>query len=541
MFDLSPLSLNTKEYVDDWRAIVFYHPEVKEIAAELCTRYPHDMRPGNVTWGTFPDGWANVKFEPQETIINRHIVFIMSAHKMHGFLEQICLLIALCRQFAKSVTIVIPYFGPGTMERVVHEGELATAETIFKLISRPIPATCGGLPALVLIDIHDIRERFYPADNVTPKMLSAAELILPIVRRDKLTIVFPDEGAYKRFSNLTEGLPVITFAKKRSHESREMHLGSTYNMDAHGCDPWKRFVIWDDLVHTGGTLIECASALRRAAVNDDPEIRAFVTHAIFENDAHVRFSDSRGTTGISRFYVTNTIPEVAQKLRSTTGSIFTVLNIAPVIAPFVLQRILPDAPRGPNLAAVVYLSSNSPVKLAAVERAFKRHSRQESLLTVKAVHCESQVGQQPWGVSETCTGVLTRHTALREKVLCNLSKDESPLFYLISIENGLVPEDKTLEDHAFVIVERFERGTNGYSLLQVTTCCGTIGETFAHGYVAAHKHDTNLTFGAYLNQREDSKDWCDPTDWSKSHGGSDKTREDHLADAIYHCLVEDLE
>lgn len=552
----APLILVSNDHAkNDTRSIVFYHPDVEEIAAELCIRYPHDVRPGNVTWGNFPDGWANIKFEPQENIINRHIVFIMSAHKMNGFLEQICLLIALCRQFAKSVTIVIPYFGPATMERVSVEGELATAEPIFKLMSRPIPPTSGGLPALVLIDIHDIRERFYPADNVTPKLLTPAKSILRIIKRDKLTVVFPDEGAYKRFSVLAENLPVVTFIKKRQGDSRKMQLGSSYNMETYGegHNPWKRFLIWDDLVHSGSTLIECAAAIRNEKREDCEEINAYVTHAIFENDSHLRFTDAK-QSGISHFYVTNTIPEVAQKLRQHAEA-FTVLDITDTIAPFIMQRFLPDSHSSSSIQApqfdsniVVFIASQSPVKLAAVKSAFKaREIAHQSRVLFVQVPSQSGVHDQPWGSSEAIQGLHNRHTTLRRHALDLQQRSHFyTRIYLISIENGLVPvkveneEFKEIQDHAYVIVEYMEKGADRYKFNQGSVCCGKIPPMHESGFMDARAKNEDLTFGEYIitNDANDAKcnNDIDKNDWSKSHGGSEKTRQEHLSDLIKRYL-----
>jgi phosphoribosylpyrophosphate synthetase len=529
------------ESQNDPRAIIFYHPEVQEIAAELCIRYPHDVRLGNVTWGKFPDGWANIKFEPQENIINRHIAFIMSAHKMNGFLEQICLLIALCRQFAKSVTIVIPYFGPATMERVSVEGELATAEPIFKLMSRPIPPTSGGLPALVLIDIHDIRERFYPADNVTPKLLTASGSILTIIKRNKLTVVFPDEGAYKRFINLAGDVPVVTFIKKREKDSRTLHLGSSYNLKAYGedHDPWKRFLIWDDLVHTGSTLIECAAALRKTTLQGScEEIDAYVTHAIFENDSHLRFTNT-SRSGISHFYVTNTIPEVAAKLRQHPET-FTVLDITDTIAPFIMQRFLPDSlsssvqPTTDTDIADVYIASESLLKFDAVRYAFSAYTCQISFTPVA---CQSLVHEQPWGYAETLQGLHNRHNALR---LDALKRKHYARIFLISIENGLIPvktDDGTeIQDQAHVIVEYFEKGSDRHKLSRGSVCCGKISKTLAPGFMAARVEEEDLTFGEYLETIVSDPDEVKQDDWSKTHGGSTKTREEHLRDVIRQIL-----
>jgi len=516
---------------NDRRAIVFYHPDVESIATEFTSRYPLDARLGHVSWGHFPDGWANVKFEHQDNIINRHVVFVMSAYKMDRFLEQICLLVALCRQFARSITIVIPYFGPATMERVVNEGELATAEPVLKLLSEPLPSTSGGAPALVLIDIHDIRERFYPTDKVTPRMLSASALILPIVREHGFTIVFPDEGAWKRFGNLTEGLPVITFVKRRDGDERELTLGSCYNVPtpssgaassgAGALGASLRYLIWDDLVHSGRTLIECSAALHRE-YGEDIEVSAFVTHAIFENEGHVRFLDKE-TTGISRFYVTDSIPEVAEKL-SKYPDIFTVLDITSVISPFLLQRILPEGPPVHAGLATVFVSSSSPVKLRAVRQALPGH-------LVSEVPCASQVHEQPWGEEETLLGLRNRHRALRRQVFRDRVFSDKVVpdhVYLVSIENGIVPApDGPLEDRAYLLLEEFRKGH--HRLVDCAVTDGIVPDEHREDFTSEHATDPHLTFGHYIKKRDPS---VDPADWTVLHGQSYLSRWEALRDTL---------
>lgn len=512
----------------DCRAIVFHHPDVQEIAVELCAQYPHDMRLGNISWGSFPDGWPNIKFEPQDNIMNRNVLFVMSAHKLERCLEQLCLLIALCRQFARSMTIIIPYFGPATMERVVNEGELATAEPMLKLLSGTLPQTSGGLPALVLVDLHDIRERFYPTDNVTPRMLSAAELILPIIRREKLTIVFPDEGAYKRFGNLTDGLPVLTCIKRRDGANREVILGSSYNMDAYGDDVDTRtsFLIWDDLVHSGGTLIECAKALH-CHTNASAVVQAFVTHAVFENNGYSRFLDVKDS-GISRFYVTNSIPEVSRKL-DQHRDVFSVLDITPCLAPFILQRIRGSPQKQAATAGhtITYVSSVSEIKIGAVRNAFKRKALH--ILGPQGVPCPSGVPEQPWGEEETRRGLYNRHTELRRLVL-KQDLGIPPQMYLISIENGLIPVGDELQDVAMVLIEYFKEGTHWIS--EEATLCGKVPQEEITACRLAHDLDNNLTFGKYLQGSEQLNADVNPSDWAMSHGGSEKTRAETLANCI---------
>jgi phosphoribosylpyrophosphate synthetase len=577
---LIPEKVHVKDPKNDCRAIVFYHPDVSSIALELCMRYPFLLRASHVDWGNFPDGWANIRFEDQDNLINRHIIFIMSAHKMNKFLEQICLLIALCRQFASSVTVIIPYFGPATMERVVNEGDLATAEPIMKLMSKPIPSTSGGLPAIVFLDIHDIRERFYPTDNVTPKLLSAGKLILDIIKEKKATIVFPDEGAYKRFNNLTQGLPVITFMKMRSGEERIMSIGSSYNMDYYGegHDPYNNLVIWDDLVHSGGTLLECAKALKGIIEREDPsvdskkrerKISAFVTHAVFENKGYEKFLVPN--CPIEHFYVTNSIPSVCEEL-AFYPSRFTVLDIIPVIAPFIIERIKTNVLEANMVLSSVehvryVISSSSPVKEGALRDALEtivlgnlvdetgRETREETgtggertIHHIDCIPCPSGVSEQPWGDKETRKGVCNRHALLRKKVLetwSPWSTETCVPTVLITVENGIIEEEEggreILVDKAFILVESFTEATKEGTIKRVIfECgripdeCGRIPDEHVKDFKEIHKKDPNMTFGKYLKLKGED---VDENDWQATHGGDNScSRRETLEEGLLTAL-----
>ena len=500
----------------DERAIVFYHPDVAELALDLVMRYPYQMRPGEISWGKFPDGWSNIKFETQDNIMNRDVIFFMSAYRMESYLEQICLTIALCRQFAASVTIVIPYFGPATMERVVNEGDLATAEPIMKLLSKPIPMTSKGLPALLLLDIHDIRERFYPTDNVTPKLASASNLILPIINKEKMTIVFPDEGAYKRFGNLAADLPTVTFMKKRMGSQRLMILASTYNMDHWDDDnnPWERLIIWDDLVHSGGTLIECAKAVREEAMLhcENTTVSAFVTHGVFENNGYERFLKT--DSPIDLFYVTNSIPAVAEILRSYPEK-FKILNVIDAIAPFLLNRICFDGKltrhhKVPSVEdIVVWLSSESTLGTQAVEAASEGR--------VFCFPCKSGVSDQPWGRVETLTGLYNRHNALRKHVFSNYSwQDLHDELILVSIENGIIEQEGIIVDVGYILCEYFCLGQ--HVIKEDLAICGIVRPEHMEDYNRQRENDRNLTYGKYIKKYHDPN--VDDKDWSQTRSSA---------------------
>jgi phosphoribosylpyrophosphate synthetase len=140
----------------------------------------------------------------------------------------------------------------------------------------------------------------------------------------QLAIAWPDDGAAKRFSkHFYRGsepvFPVIICQKRR--KGGEKRVVQVAEGDAEG----KVVCIVDDLVQSGNTLLECARALlSEGAVG----VIAYVTHAVFPHDSYAKFLEP--DCPISKFYITDTIPETAAKLHGRGP--FEVLSIAPVVA-----------------------------------------------------------------------------------------------------------------------------------------------------------------------------------------------------------------
>jgi phosphoribosylpyrophosphate synthetase len=92
----------------------------------------------------------------------------------------------------------------------------------------------------------------------------------------------------------------------------------------------KDVIIVDDLVQTGGTLYECAVALRAMGAR---EVRAFVAHAVFPNAAWKAFCKNSSPPGeravFDRFYLTNSAPTVVCHL--PRGDVFEVLDLLPLV------------------------------------------------------------------------------------------------------------------------------------------------------------------------------------------------------------------
>ena len=83
-------------------------------------------------------------------------------------------------------------------------------------------------------------------------------------------------------------------------------------------------VILDDLVQTGGTLVECAQALKAAGAQS---VSAYVTHAVFPSGWDFALASKGGP--FQNFYLSNSNPTVTDRL--PTDDCFKVLDLFPVM------------------------------------------------------------------------------------------------------------------------------------------------------------------------------------------------------------------
>ena len=236
------------------------------------------------------------------------------------------IIFALPRMFVGSFTLVLPFFPTGTSERIDSEGEVPTAVTLSRMLSH-IPLSRGGPSGLVIYDIHALQERFYFGDNVLPLFESG----IPLLKRelsaqpdsDDIVIAYPDEGAWKRFHMYFKGVPEVVCTKVRDGEKRIVRLKE-------GAPEGKHVVIVDDLVQSGGTLIECQKLL---ATHGAKHVSAYVTHGVFPNESYQRFVPDGGAgaaAGFRFFWLTDSCPQTAKAVAARPP--FKILSLAESIA-----------------------------------------------------------------------------------------------------------------------------------------------------------------------------------------------------------------
>ncbi|GMI90194.1 phosphoribosyl pyrophosphate (PRPP) synthase 3 [Hibiscus trionum] len=307
------------------RVCLFYCDETKALAERIAAESDAiELR--NINWRTFEDGFPNLFIPNAQGIRGQNVAFLASFSSPSVIFEQLSVIYALPKLFISSFTLVLPFFPTGTSERMEDEGDVATAFTLARILSN-IPTSRGGPTSLVTFDIHALQERFYFGDNILPCFESGIPLLMNRLQQlpdsDKISIAFPDDGAWKRFHKQLQHFPTIVCNKVRIGDKRIVRIKE-------GEAAGRHVVIVDDLVQSGGTLIECQKAL---AADGAAKISAYVTHGIFPNRSWQRFEHDNGgrpENGLTYFWITDSCPGTVKEVMSKAP--FEILSLAGSIA-----------------------------------------------------------------------------------------------------------------------------------------------------------------------------------------------------------------
>lgn len=300
-------------------------PGCESLAMRIEDKYPDRFTYHETKWMKFPDGTDNIEiggFTPRNLISGQHVLFLASFHNNDVTLSQFQVMICLLQSFIESLTVVLPYSPVGTMERVVSEGQVATAATYAHMFSS-LP-NCGKPTRLMVYDLHTLQNRFYLSGSAVASLQTAIPLLKERMKSAGIDCVaFPDDGAAKRFSAMfgDMDLELIVCGKTRGE-------GDTRNVVIQDGDgSGRHIIIVDDLVQTGGTLYETGKLLKEAGAET---VNAFVTHGVFPNGSWKPFNKGGEKACFDKFWVTNSIPTVTDTLPVEDG-IFEVLDLTELI------------------------------------------------------------------------------------------------------------------------------------------------------------------------------------------------------------------
>ncbi len=263
-------------------SLVFSTASYDNLREELCS-YDH-CETGKLETRPFPDGERYLRILTES--VGRDVVVLGGTINDADTLTLYDLACATVGGGARTLTLVIPFFGYQTMERRVKKGEVVVAKTRARLFSSIPPAGLGNRVALM--DLHSEGIPHYFSGEVRPVHLSARSLMLDEIRRvggEEFVLGATDAGRAKWVESLANDLGVEgAFIFKRRYDDGTTEAASM-NADVGG----RKVVIYDDMIRTGGSLMGAARAYLDAGAISTA---AVATHGVFPGEAFRRLADS---------------------------------------------------------------------------------------------------------------------------------------------------------------------------------------------------------------------------------------------------------
>ena len=490
----SPFDLDRPRYFPQGTPfILLCHSSMNSLARKIQHHHPHLFTWLPVSWGEFPDGYPNVKFPAG--LMNKRVIFLASLYHKENFLEQLSLMRVLPRQGLKSLYMFYLYFAPGTMERVEQEGVLATADTVANITSSGFPRPAKESSTLGIFDLHNPVSRFSFTDDLQYRTLSAIPELLRHVKMmtgTRFAVAFPDEGSYKRFRGLIDSeIPMILCGKKREGSQRIVRIMDVTEGDAMNplrlsiddLSALEHVVIVDDLAQSGQTIFKCLEALKNAKAK---KISAYVTHAVFPNRAYLKFLDHAEWSGLENFWITDSIPEMADLL-DQKGPFKVISLVRPIIKELLHYYEIDSLPQ-----LNVYLGSTSSPKIDAANWALETIFPGYTVNLIPRL-VSSGVDPQPIGLLEGQQGCINRLLQLRAN-MC----DREHLY--ITMENTIMlpsEEHKTPLDVGMVLCTVGQTSTMIYEMTEEVPVDLEIWNKYQ---AEVHQHQHQKTVGSYYQQ-----------------------------------------
>ncbi|HZY89226.1 MAG TPA: ribose-phosphate diphosphokinase [Gemmataceae bacterium] len=224
----------------------------------------------------FPDGERYLRFAAEDrfALLGQDVVIVGATESGESLDDVYRLAVEAARHGARSLVLVVPYFGYSTMERATRPGEVVTAKVIARQLSAVPRATRGNW--VLLMDLHTAGVvHYFEGDTVALELYAEAKIVEAIRRLalPRLVLASTDMGRAKwveAFANKLHA-PVALIHKRRLSGS-QTRVAAVVG-DVAGAD----VVIFDDMIRTGGSLVQAAEAYLRAGANS---VQAAATHLV---------------------------------------------------------------------------------------------------------------------------------------------------------------------------------------------------------------------------------------------------------------------
>lgn len=279
-----------------------------DLANNVCDQL--DLPLGKATISRLQSGEIHVSYE--ESLRNYDVFLIQSlSHPVNEHLVELLVMIdAAKRASAKSINIVMPYYGYARQERKSAPREPISAKMVADVL------TTVGADRIITVDLHaDPIQGFF---KITVDHLTALDLIIDYLRKKEIknpVVVSPDAGratTAEKLAGLLDCPFAIMIKNRPAHNQSEItHIIG----EVEGMTP----IIIEDLIDTGSTIVNVVEALKKRGAED-----AFIcaTHGLFSENAVSKLNHPN----IQEVVITDTIA-----LSNERPHKFVVLPMSPLL------------------------------------------------------------------------------------------------------------------------------------------------------------------------------------------------------------------
>ncbi|WP_096156072.1 MULTISPECIES: ribose-phosphate diphosphokinase [Bacillus] len=285
------------------------------LAEEIATHIGVPL--GKCSVARFSDGEVQINIEESIRGCDVFVIQSTSAPVNEHIMETLIMIDALKRASAKTINIVMPYYGYGRQDRKARAREPITAKLVANLLET------AGATRVITLDLHAPQiQGFF--DILIDHLMGVPILAEYFESKglEDIVIVSPDHGGVTRARKLADRLkaPIAIIDKRRPRPN----VAEVMNIVGH--IEGRTAILIDDMIDTAGTITLAANALIE---NGAKEVYACCTHPVLSGPAIERIDSSK----IKELVVTNTIALSEEKKSSK----ITELSVAKLISEAIVR------------------------------------------------------------------------------------------------------------------------------------------------------------------------------------------------------------
>ncbi|MGP4063133.1 ribose-phosphate diphosphokinase [Halobacillus litoralis] len=286
-----------------------------ELAKEIADNIGVDL--GECTVTSFSDGEIQINIEESIRGCDVYVVQSTCEPVNQHIMELLIMIDALKRASARTINIVMPYYGYARQDRKARAREPITAKLVADLLET------AGASRVLMLDLHAPQiQGFF---NLPIDHLVGVPILSDYFEEknfEDVVIVSPDHGGVTRARKMADRLkaPIAIIDKRRPRPNVSEVMNIVGNIEG------KTAILIDDIIDTAGTITLAANAL---VENGAKDVYACCTHPVLSGPAIERIDNSK----IKELVVTNTIPLGEEK----TSDKITELSVAGLISEAIIR------------------------------------------------------------------------------------------------------------------------------------------------------------------------------------------------------------